>query len=579
MALGRGAAKRPPGLGWATLALILALGLAEGASAQRILPGVRPGDNLPPLPPPAPAPPTTERILPPVPMPEESQQAAVEGGASIRVREIRVSGNSVLAPAILEEIVAAYEGRSLNFADLAGLRDRITLAYVERGFVTSGATLPDQAIRQGVVEIRVIEGRLDGIEVKTSGRFRPSYFESRIAARQSGVLNVVELREQLELFQLDPRVRQVRASLQPGAERGLSELRVDILENPFYGLTANFDNLRSPSIGALGGGGAVQLANLIGVGDLTSASFNASEGLGQFQARFGLPITLWDTTLAAHYQYSHGDVVHGDFTSLGIESESQTLGFELRQPLHRSLESDIGAFLRADWRRGQSFLFGGAIGLPTAYSEDGKSQLSVLRLGVEGTYRTRAQSLAFRSQLSFGLDVLGATRSPAGIPDGEFVTWLAQVQWAARLPGTGAQLVARFDTQIASAPLLPLEQFSVGGFYSVRGYRENTSVRDNGLAGSFEFRVPIYQRRSPPVRVELAPFFDVGRSWTDSKRLGKLNSSPLTVSSMGLGLRLALGDWARGEIYWGRRMKPVFEFGNDDLQDDGLSFRLSVDWP
>ena len=564
--------------------MVLALAGPGSASAQGILPGVRPGDTLPPLPPPA-APvapnfePTLEKILPPFPMPQESQQADVEGGGSVLVQEIRISGNSVLEPKVLDEIVSAYEGRWLNFSDLASLRDLITLAYVERGFVTSGATLPDQAIRRGVVDIRVIEGQLEGIEVKTSGRFRPNYFRSRIAARQSGALNIVELREQLELFQLDPRVRQVRASLQPGAQRGFSELQVTIDENPFYNLAADFDNLRSPSIGDLGGGGEVQLANLIGVGDMTSASFRVSEGLGQFQARFALPINRWDTTLGARYQYSHGDVVHGIFTPLGIESESQTLGFELRQPLHRSLKANISAFLQADWRQGQSFLFDGAIGLPTAYSEDGQSQLSVLRLGVEGTYRTRTQSFALRSQLSFGLDILGATRNDAGIPSGEFVTWLAQVQWAARLPGTDAQLVARLDTQIASAPLLPLEQFAVGGFYSVRGYRENTAVRDNGLSGSFEFRVPFYQQQSPYIRLELAPFFDVGRSWNNSERLGKLNASPITLASMGLGLRIAMGSWGQGEIYWGRRMKPVAEFSNDNLQDDGISFRLRVGWP
>ena len=560
-----------------TLVLALGLAVAPDARAQRMLPDVRPGDTMPELPPFAPAP--VDPILPPFPIPEESDQAEIERGALIYVRGIRITGNTVLPDPVLDELTAAYAGRSLGFADLAALRDRITLAYVERGFITSGATLPDQSVVEGVVEIRVIEGKLADIEVETSGRFRPNYFRSRIAARQSGVLNVTELREQLELFQLDPRVKQVRAALEPTARRGLSELRVTIVENPFYSLRADFDNLRTPSIGALGGGGEVRLANLVGVGDTASANFVASEGLGQFQASFALPINLWDTSLGAHYQYSHGNVVNGDFKSLGIESESQTLGFELRQPLHRSLQTTVTASLRADWRRGQSFLFGGAIGLPTAYSEEGKSQLSVLRLGVDASYRTRAQSLAFRSQLSFGLDVLGATQSPAGIPDGEFVTWLAQVQWAGRLPGTDAQLVARFDTQIASAPLLPLEQFAVGGFYSVRGYRENAAVRDNGFAGSFEFRLPIYQRREPAIRVELAPFFDVGRSWNDDERPGKLNASPITLASMGLGLRVAFGQWARGEIYWGRRMKPIEYLAQGDLQDDGIAFRLSVDWP
>nr|MCS5638679.1 BamA/TamA family outer membrane protein [Myxococcota bacterium] len=430
-----------------------------------------------------------------------------------------------------------------------------------------------------VVEIRVVEGQLSQIDVEPSGRFRPSYFRERLAARQRGVLNVNRLQEQLELFQIDPRIERVEASLEPGEERGRARLRVRVLEAPFYALSAEFDNLRTPAIGALGGGGGVRVANAIGVGDETSLGFAASEGLGQFQAQFSLPVNVWDTRLGVRYQYSRGDVVDGDFAALGIESESQTFGLILRQPLYRSLQTTVGASLEADWRRSQSFLFDGAVGLPTAYSPEGKSQVSVLRLGVDAAYRSRSQSMAFRSLLSVGLDALGATRSPVGVPGGEFVSWLGQLQWAGRLPGSPAQLVARFDTQLASAPLLPLEQFAVGGFYTVRGYRENAVVRDNGLAGSLELRLPIFARRKPDIRIDLAPFFDVGRSWNDDERPGTANSEPVTLASLGLGLRLAYGSWGRAEIYWGRQLESLDILGSGDLQDDGVQFRVSVLWP
>ena len=567
-------AKRVAGVSAALLLL-----LAGVASAQRILPGVRPGDALPELPPFEAAAPPLAPILPPVPMPEAGEPGDLYGEVAVEVRAIRITGNTVLPESVLEELVAPNRGRPLTFGQLATLRDRLTLAYVERGYVTSGAELPDQRIEDGVVEIRIVEGQLAAIDVETSGRFRPSYFRKRLRAGQPGAVNVDRLRAQLELFQIDPRIERIEASLVPGDARGLSRLRVRVLEAPFYAFGADFDNLRTPSIGALGGGGRVDVANAIGVGDNTSLGFAASEGLGQFQAQFGLPLNVRDTHFAVRYQYSQGDVVDGAFAGLGIQSESQTVGLTLRQPLYQSLQTTVGVSLDADWRRSQSFLFDGAIGLPTAYSSEGKSQVSVLRLGVDASYRSRSQSLAFRSLLSVGLDALGATRSPAGVPDGEFVAWLVQGQWAGRLPGSEAQLVARFDSQIASDPLLPLEQFAVGGFYSVRGYRENAVVRDNGLAGSLELRLPVYARRNPDVRVELAPFFDVGRSWNDTSRVGAANEEPLTLASLGLGLRVAYAKWGRAEIYWGRRLESIGSLGSGDLQDDGVQFRLSLRWP
>ena len=549
-----------------------ALVLAPAAFGQGILPGIRPGDDGPALPPFAPASPPEAPILPRVPMPGDAEAPELYGAATVEIREIHITGNTALPDSLLDTLAAPYTGRRLAFADLVRLRDLISLAYVERGYATSGATLPDQQIEDGVVEIRVIEGRLAEIDVQTSGRFRPGYFEKRLQARQSGVLNVIALREQLELFQLDARIRKVQASLEPAAERGLARLRVTVLEAPFYALEAGFDNMRSPAIGSLGSTGHASMDNALGVGDRVSVRFAASEGLGQFQARIAVPVNVWDTVFAAHYQYSEGDVVDGEFAALGIESESETVGFEIRQPLHRSPQASVFTSLTAEWRRSQSSFFDGAVKLDDV-------QASVLRWGVDASYRSRSQSMAFRSVLSWGIDVLGATQRPAGVPDGRFVAWLAQLQWAGRLPGSDAQLVARFDSQIASAPLLGLEQFAVGGLYTVRGYRDNAVVRDNGLAGSVELRLPIYQRRRPQIRIDLAPFFDVGRSWNSDERQGLINASPQTLASVGLGLRASAGGWGQAEIYWGRRREAIRGLGGDDLQDDGIQFRVAVRWP
>ena len=54
-----------------------------------------------------------------------------------------------------------------------------------------------------------------------------------------------------------------------------------------------------------------------------------------------------------------------------------------------------------------------------------------------------------------------------------FFSWLGQAQLARRLETLSAQVIGRVDLQLANDRLFPLEQFAVGGRYSVRGYREN----------------------------------------------------------------------------------------------------------
>ncbi len=61
--------------------------------------------------------------------------------------------------------------------------------------------------------------------------------------------------------------------------------------------------------------------------------------------------------------------------------------------------------------------------------------------------------------------------------------------------------------------------------------------------------------------------------------MGAANEDPLTLASLGLGLRVAYAHWGRAEIYWGRQLESIGSLGSGDLQDDGVQFRLSVRWP
>ena len=103
--------------------------------------------------------------------------------------------------------------------------------------------------------------------------------------------------------------------------------------------------------------------------------------------------------------------------------------------------------------------------------------------------------------------------------------------------------------------------------------------RDNGFAASFEVRVPVFEWFDPAVRIELAPFADIGRSW-NNKRSRTLNQTrPELIGSVGIGVRILLTRFGFGELYWGHPLKKVRTLAESDLQDDGIHFRLSVNWP
>ena len=257
------------------------------------------------------------------------------------MREFRVTGSTVFSQAELAAVTAPFTDRPLGAEELEQLRQQLTQLYLDAGFRNSGATLPDQDIRDGVVEYRIVEGRLTEVDVEGNRWFRDGYLRSRILRGAHEPLDVADLERELQLLQQDPRIRRVDAALLPGDRPGEARLRARFDEElPFF---ASFEisNYDSPSIGEY----RLQLdlahRNLTGWGDTLRWMGAWTEGLWDTEAGYEIPVTPWDTTLGAWYRWGTSDVVENPFDELDIESRAQTIGLELRQPVYRTLRNQI----------------------------------------------------------------------------------------------------------------------------------------------------------------------------------------------------------------------------------------------
>jgi hemolysin activation/secretion protein len=169
-----------------------------------------------------------------------------------------------------------------------------------------------------------------------------------------------------------------------------------------------------------------------------------------------------------------------------------------------------------------------------------------------------------------GVDVLEATKNIQVATDAHsrFFAWLGQIQWARRFGSMGIQVLSRGDLQVANTHLFPLEQTAVGGRFTVRGYRENTLVRDNAFTFSLESRVPVYRSAANEDIILLAPFIDVGRAWNSVAA----TPVPDTLASIGLGAIWNVMQGSRVEVYWGQPLNHVPTSGGN-MQDAGVHFQ------
>ena len=124
-----------------------------------------------------------------------------------------------------------------------------------------------------------------------------------------------------------------------------------------------------------------------------------------------------------------------------------------------------------------------------------------------------------------GIGAFNATINETA-PDSRFFAWRGQAQWV-RLLAPDTLLLIRGDMQLASRTLLTSEQFGLGGINSVRGYRQDLLLADNGAFASVELRQPIARVAQWNGLLQVTPFVDVGTTWNNSSSRDKNNTNTL----------------------------------------------------
>ena len=552
----------------AALLCVLLTAVALPAAAQVVTPERAPLDR-PALPDFLREAPRPRFVLPPAPAAPENRPGR---SLSIVVERFRITGATVFPPAELEALLAPYTGRRIGSEELEEARLAITTHYVAAGYVNSGALLPDQAVAGGTVEIRVIEGVLSDIVVGGAHGFRPAFIRDRMAVGAGPPLNVLQLQERMQVLLQNPRIERINAELGPGSKPGEAVLKLDVTEAKQQFAGFSVANSRSPAVGANRAEGQLAWRNKAGFGETLGLRIGVTEGLEDLALNFTLPVSARDTLLTLKYERTEANVIEAPFDLIDIENRSRSFEAGLSHPVVRTASREVVLGATLANRDNASFLLGQSFSFIPGLA-DGRSTVTALRLTADWSERSDDEVFAARLTASHGLDWFGATVNP-GFPDSRFDSRLAQLQWARRLGAERGQVVLRADWQHANGSLLPSEKFAVGGAQSVRGYRENALVRDNGWAFSAEYRRPLGRYAlaagSGPDDglVELAAFTDAGKARDDGDAAKRL-------ASWGLGVRWTPVPGILAQLYKGFALKKI-DNPTRTLADRGIHFLIAV---
>ena len=271
------------------------------------------------------------------------------------VAGFRVSGATVFVEQQLLEVLGPA-GRELTLAQIQERVDRLTRFYKDGGYPVARALVPAQDVRDGIVEIRVLEGRYGVIDIRNATNVSEQRIRDLLGEIREGELIYAPTLEKRILLISDLAGIQPLATLEPGQSTGLSDLVLEISAGKVREYSLTVDNAGNRFTGSNRLSVGFVWNSPADIGDRLSASAVTS-GKELLSMRFAYDLPVGSSGLRAGPYVSRTTYRLGeDFSSLDAHGTADTLGASLVFPLIRSTALNVRAIAAGEARRLEDFV-------------------------------------------------------------------------------------------------------------------------------------------------------------------------------------------------------------------------------
>ncbi|MGH8397580.1 MAG: ShlB/FhaC/HecB family hemolysin secretion/activation protein [Gammaproteobacteria bacterium] len=402
------------------------------------------------------------------PTPGETGVAGL--GASFVLRGVRVNHSGFLSTSDITAIVKPYLNKKVDFTDLQRIVDKINALYSAKGVVTARAILPPETIKDGVVHIELIEGRLGQIKLEGNARTRTSYIDSRINQKPGELVDVAALKQQLTFFNRTNNV-QLKALLQPGASLGLTNILILAQEPPRAGLDLFAGNGGVDSTGRNQLGAVLRYNGLFGITDRLDAYVTSSRGDTDGYLSYTAPVDEQGGRLGLSYSRNQINIINGPYQALDITGHSWNSALNFSQPFIAT----------------ENWLFSGAAALSKVHSVTDAAGVGISSSNINQF------SLGFSLENTTASHIWSTTQTLARLHsdetvagDNNFTLYNATLTWYQDLPSPYSILINSGWQWTPSDNLPSAELFQAGGIGSVRGYELGILSGPRGFYADFE---------------------------------------------------------------------------------------------
>ena len=487
-----------------------------------------------------------------------------EAGASeqhFAVQEFRVIGNSVLTNRDIEGVLYPLLGADKTIKDIESARTALETLYHDKGYGTVFVDIPPQTVADGLVRLRVTEGRVEREQI-AGARYFPErdVIAALPAAKPGAVLQLSKLQEELAAVNTQTPDRSVVPVLKAGSAPGTVDLSLQVNDHlPLHG-SLELNNQASLDTRSLRTIASVSYGDLFGRFDTLSLQYQFTPQ--QFdQVRVFAANYLFhplESGLQPSLQYINSDSNVAAVGTLGVLGTGEITGFRLAYPFVTAPQSNQSVTFGVDYKH-----FRNLINENATTADDTPITYLNLSLAYAGFWRSTWLNTTLSMSANAG--PRGAVNNQSAFANDRFKGQdnyfyvRGDLGFEVKLPAD-FRLRVRAAGQAAAEPLITNENFSIAGVDGVRGYLESEVLGDQGLKETLQVISPTWHRQDRMLGDAFA-FFDAGRTWVIDSLACEPSGTGLHLRSVGGGFDFLPGQKITGSLTWARALDSATILG------------------
>ncbi|MDI1246669.1 MAG: ShlB/FhaC/HecB family hemolysin secretion/activation protein [Rhodoferax sp.] len=457
------------------------------------------------------------------------------------ISKFEVSGNTLLAPNTVDARLTSFVGDERRFADIEAARRALEAMYLQAGYSTVQVTLPEQEISSGVIRLLVREMKLGSITLMSANHHDLDNVKASVPGLVEGqVPNTVAVAESLRLANDNPsKQTQLLFKPDPVNNRVDAVLRLED-EKPWKGFVS-LDNTGTSDTGKTHLNVGYQHANLFNRDHVLTLQYITSVEKPQNMHiyGFGYRLPLYDRADAIDVYAGYSDVNSGTVAGLfNVSGKGKVLGARYAHQFVKTNEFEHKLSVGMDYRAYENNIDQNGTALGT--------DVTVHPFNLSWNSLWKKDNTQLNGYASWLHNLPGGSKGS----DADFAATRSGAQASYQLLRLGGNASKQFagdwqwrlalDAQYTQEPLVPGEQFGLGGQDSVRGFDERSVSGDRGWRTGLEIFSPDIGGTTgiAGARLRFSAFVEGGQVQRLQALPGETGSEG--IASVGLGMRFGI---------------------------------------